>query len=128
MQSDVSKDSVDVVIVKAELSICDLAVLCYKGLETLLETTFEQESPQLHQRVLLLFQPLNCRKSVLTLADIRDGFEQFRVWTRNIGVFATDNLSLDFRLKEATDVKDGILSLLHSMLLDLEECTFSQTS
>lgn len=124
MQSNGSEDLVDDATVEPEPSICDLAILCYKAIDAFLEATFEHKSPQILPRVLLLFRPLSRRTPNLTLSDLRDGFEQFRVWTKNIGVFATDNLSLDFRLKDAPDVKDGIVSLLHSMLLDLEECTF----
>jgi hypothetical protein len=92
---------------EAEPSICKLADSCYESLEKVLEDALEPGSQQHHQRILLLFRPLTRRKSVFTLSDLRDGFEQFRVWAKNIGVFATDNLSLDFRLKEATDVKLG---------------------
>ncbi|KAK5454989.1 hypothetical protein LTS15_005709 [Exophiala xenobiotica] len=109
---------------EAEPSICKLADSCYESLEKVLEDALEPGSQQHHQRILLLFRRLTRRKSVFTLSDLRDGFEQFRVWAKNIGVFATDNLSLDFRLKEATDVKAGIISLLDSMLLDLGECKF----
>jgi len=77
----------------------------------------------LQLRISVLFRQNVGQKSVLTLPDLSDDFEQFRVWARNIGVFATDNSSLDYRLREAADARDGVVSLLETLNNDLIECT-----
>lgn len=68
----------------------------------------------------LLEQPPDT-KPILTIEDLRDEFQQFQLWVRNLGVFAPNHSSLDFRLREAKDVKEGILSLLRSLCTDLSD-------
>ena len=59
----------------------------------------------------------------LSLAeDLEDEFEKFRVWARNIGVFANYKASLDYRLREAESVKIMILKLLRGLAKDLDHC------
>ena len=70
-------------------------------------------------RLPLLFEQPVDEKPILTLSDLRDEFEQFRVWSNNIGVFASDHGSLDYRLREAGEVKNGIVALLNSLHSDL---------
>jgi hypothetical protein len=73
------------------------------------------------ERIALLFRQPPGQNPILTLSDVRDDFEQFRVWTKNLGVFSTDNSSLDYRLREATEVRNGIASLLRSLEFDLHQ-------
>lgn len=72
-------------------------------------------------RIPTLFQQPSADKPILTLSDLCDEFEQFRIWARNIGVFASDNASLDYRLREAFEVKDGVVALLQSLLTHLRD-------
>ena len=111
-----------------EQSTCDLATICPETFEKLIVCDSHQASASMRRRVCLLFQQRGRRKSVLTLSDLRDDFEQFRVWAKNLGVFATDNLSLDFRLREAADVRSSIVSLLRGNAIDLADCKLFQTS
>jgi hypothetical protein len=53
--------------------------------------------------------------------SISDEFARFRLWVSNIGVFADVQLSLDFRVREITDLRD--LFLRH---LDTIECRLIQ--
>jgi hypothetical protein len=73
----------------------------------------------LSARIEILFKQPEEQGPILTLADLEDDYEQFRVWARNLGVFATDHASLDFRLREASDVREGIASLLTSLKSDI---------
>lgn len=75
----------------------------------------------LEPRFRLLFKRTSSMKLCIDLFDISDEFEQFRVWYKNLGVFASDNMSLDFRLKEASEASKGILSLLGDLREDLFE-------
>ena len=67
------------------------------------------------QRLPTLFAQQCGQRPILTLKDIQDEYEQFRMWTRNIGVFAPDNGSLDYRLRDATEVREGLHALLRSL-------------
>ena len=60
--------------------------------------------------------------TTFTPADFNDEYEQFRVWTKNLGVFATDQASLDYRLREAEHVKGNLVSLLRRLLSHLRGC------
>lgn len=81
----------------------------------------EQHSVQAlarRHRLLVLFRQRPDRKPILTLSDVRDDFEQFRVWAKHLGVFATDNSSLDYRLRDAAEIRRGIASLLRTISID----------
>lgn len=84
-----------------------------------LESTCRHEA--IIDRIPTLFEQPPGEKPFLTLSDLCDEFEQFRIWARNIGVFASDNASLDYRLREASEVKDGVVALLRSLLTHLRE-------
>jgi hypothetical protein len=43
---------------------------------------------------------------------VKDEFSRFRLWLSNIGVFAELQLSLDFRVRDAPDIKDLFLKQL----------------
>lgn len=85
----------------------------------ILEITCKDEATI--DRIRTLFRQHPEEQPVLTLSDLRDEFEQFRMWARNIGVFASDNASLDYRLREAFEVKHGVLALLQSLLTHLRD-------
>lgn len=73
------------------------------------------------RRTPLLFEQPPGTRPILTILDLRDEFEQFRIWTNNLGVFASDHACLDYRLRDALDVKEGVVSLLKSLFADLAE-------
>jgi hypothetical protein len=87
-------------------------------------TTVSRDEAVLRRIPLLLKQPLKSRP-ILTILDLRDEFEQFRLWADNIGVFAADHGSLDYRLREAFDVRHGLVSFLQSLYEDLLEGMYS---
>lgn len=70
------------------------------------------------ERIPSLYVQAPGAKPVVTVSDLPDEFEQFRIWVENIGVFASDQESLDYRLRDALDVKEGIVSLLQSLRTD----------
>jgi hypothetical protein len=53
-----------------------------------------------------------------TRLEIQDIAFMFRVWAGNIGVFAPGNASIEYRLREDSDVMEA----LHSMLISLVTC------
>jgi hypothetical protein len=52
---------------------------------------------------------------------VEDQFARFRMWAGNIGVFAQDHASLDYRLRESTKGKSVMLGLLETL------CEFLQS-
>jgi len=44
-------------------------------------------------------------RTKIACLDFKSDFEQFRVWAKNPGVFAPDTASVDYRLKDARDVR-----------------------
>jgi hypothetical protein len=73
------------------------------------------------ERISQIFYQRPGEQPIFTLSDLRDEFEQFQIWAENIGVFASDHASLDYRLREAPDVKESVVSLMLSLRADLEE-------
>ena len=85
----------------------------------------QDEAAAVQQRLSILFRSRPFKGQRLNLSDIVDEYEQFGVWSKNLGVFASDNSSLDFRLREASEARDGIVSLLRGLREDLSECTIT---
>ncbi|KAL9110446.1 MAG: hypothetical protein Q9227_004990 [Pyrenula ochraceoflavens] len=73
------------------------------------------------KRMPSLFVQTPGAKPIFTVSDLRDEFEQFRIWSENIGVFALGHDSLDYRLRESSDVREAIVGLLQSLCADLKE-------
>ncbi|KAH7066386.1 hypothetical protein BKA63DRAFT_160945 [Paraphoma chrysanthemicola] len=46
---------------------------------------------------------------------IEDQFARFKMWAGNIGVFAEDHASLDYRLRDSEETRQCMLSFLHSL-------------
>ena len=102
-----------------EYDIQQKAELCHAGFVNIIAAV--QRDKTVIERIPSLFVQTPGEKPILTAFDLRDEFDQFRIWAENIGVFASDHESLDYRLREASDVKEGIVSLLQSLRTDLEE-------
>jgi hypothetical protein len=54
--------------------------------------------------------------------SLLDQLGRFQIWSSNIGVFADLHASLDYRLREVSDVRDLILRLLTSIDDCLRQC------
>jgi hypothetical protein len=102
--------------------ICDLAKACRSQFVQVLQLDSPKQESELKARLSTLFSTNHPKHSILNLSDLLDEYEQFRVWARNLGVFASDHSSLDYRLREALEMRDGVLSLLRSLMKDLQEC------
>lgn len=55
------------------------------------------------------------------LSPIRKQFSRFNIWTVNVGADRTCLVSLDHRLREATEVKGMVIELLSDLNEALEE-------
>lgn len=104
--------------------ICDLASACRLLFNQILRVR-QAEAAVVQQRLSILFRSRPLKGQRLSLSDIVDEYEQFSVWSKNLGVFASDNSSLDFRLREASEARDGVVSLLRGLREDLSECTIT---
>lgn len=102
--------------------ICDLAKACRSQFVQVLQLDSLNQKTELKARLSTLFSANHSKQAILNLSDLLDEYEQFRVWARNLGVFSSDHSSLDYRLREALEVRDGVLSLLRSLVKDLQEC------
>lgn len=56
-------------------------------------------------------------------SGLNDTFSRFRLWISNIGVFADDQLSLDYRVREAGVIKELFLGQLEIIECRLLQCT-----
>lgn len=63
-------------------------------------------------------------ESQLSAVAINDEFGRFKVWAANIGALqpASRSSSLEYRLREATRVKDHVIRLLRDLNHSLTEC------
>lgn len=103
--------------------LCDLAIACRDRFTQLLRLNETTHGSELGHRLSVLFQQPPRKTPVMDLSDLADEFEQYRVWARDLGVFASDNSSLEYRLREAPEVRENILSLLQDLKEDLSEST-----
>lgn len=49
-------------------------------------------------------------------AQLEDQYGRFNIWATNIGVFAAQHASMDYRLREAAEIKDLVVRLLETLL------------
>ena len=95
------------------------AAACRTWFDSILEAVLKNKD--VAERTPILFHQLDDDSPIMTLTDLRDDYEQYRVWCRNIGVFAADQGSLDYRLRNADDIKQSICRLLRQMRKTLGE-------
>jgi len=75
-----------------------------------------------------------CMESFIFLADIVGGSEfrnvstslqdelgRFRIWVENAGAHRSGRVSLDYRLREAPEVKEVVLELMNNLYSDLQD-------
>ena len=53
---------------------------------------------------------------------LRDAHSRFKVWCGSLGVFQRGHASLEWRLREASQIRTQIVDLLEQMTDDLENC------
>ena len=53
--------------------------------------------------------------------EFKDQLGRFKIWAGNLGVFATDTTSVDFRLKDNQDVKDVLINMLTRLRKQVEQ-------
>jgi len=51
----------------------------------------------------------------LSLVRVEDQLARFQLWTANIRVFSTGRDSLDYRLRDASDIKTPVIGLLQAL-------------
>lgn len=57
----------------------------------------------------------------LSESDFEDQLGRFKIWAGNLGVFAADTASADFRLKDDQEVKDVIINMLARLTKEVEK-------
>lgn len=57
----------------------------------------------------------------LTEHELDDQLGRFEIWAGNLGVFALDTASADFRLKDDQDVKDVMINMLTRLVEKVEQ-------
>lgn len=106
--------------------ICDLARSCRSLFLQIRDIgrgdeDYGSQHANLNQRLENLSRGLILTGPGLELSDISHEHGQFYTWAQNLGVFALVNYSLDFRLRYASEMRDGVISLLSVLEEDLHE-------
>ena len=130
--ADISHDMDEAVHEPQQVTLGDHAVRnyaleCRKAFERIL--TIAASDRKVVDRLPQLSKQAHGQKPILTLADLRDELEHFQVWAQNIGTFASDHASLDYRVRDAPEVKSSIVALLRSLFSSLDQriCVINQT-
>ena len=82
------------------------------------------------QECALLFDQLthqlgsNENEVELSTVAVSDEYGRFKIWAANIGAFrpGTSSRSLDYRLREASQVGDQVKKILRDLKISLGEC------
>jgi len=56
---------------------------------------------------------------LLSLDDVQSEKERFQLWAANLGLYATGDRSLDYRIQDSPSVKEYTSQLLHELREDL---------
>ncbi|KAK8246591.1 hypothetical protein HDK90DRAFT_15103 [Phyllosticta capitalensis] len=56
-------------------------------------------------------------------SEVSNSADRFRIWVGNIGAHRPDRGSLDYRLRDASHIKDSVLDLLDALLSKLENAS-----
>jgi hypothetical protein len=74
-------------------------------------------------RVIRTLEAAGADTGDVTAASLNDAFERLLLWAGNIGAAAaSDNkISLEFRLRDAPDIKAQICELLHDLIEALDD-------
>jgi len=71
-----------------------------------------------------LFNSLNHNEACEYLPGFQEELGRFIVWAENAGAHRTGRVSLDHRLREASNVKGMVIKLLEDLVSDLKDCNF----
>ena len=63
-------------------------------------------------------------KSPLPASTVGDELGRFKIWAGNIGALQRDSRSLDYRLREASQVRDQVVRILKDLESSIRECTY----
>lgn len=74
-----------------------------------------------------LLKNINMYPSQISLQAIQDEFGRFRVWAGNVGAHRSGRVSLDYRLREAGQMRQIVASLLDDLKVNLQEGSSSIT-
>ncbi|KAK6838008.1 zinc finger transcription factor ace1 [Apiospora arundinis] len=66
--------------------------------------------------------------AVIVLVKIKDEQDKFKVWSGNIGAHRKGTSSLDYRLRDASNLREEVQSLLQELLESLADCTVMDLS
>ncbi len=58
----------------------------------------------------------------LPASTVEDELGRFKIWAGNIGALQRDSRSLDYRLREASQVGDQVTKILQHLEISLREC------
>ncbi|CAD6579307.1 MAG: hypothetical protein ASARMPREDX12_009124 [Alectoria sarmentosa] len=61
-------------------------------------------------------------ESQVSITTVSDEFGRFKIWAGNIGALQEDSRSLDYRLREASQVRDQVTKILQDLEFSLHEC------
>lgn len=64
----------------------------------------------------------------LSASAVGDELGRFKIWAGNIGAFQRDSRSLDYRLREASQVGDQVTKILEDLDFSLQECTYIRST
>ncbi|KAF5978883.1 hypothetical protein FCOIX_5594 [Fusarium coicis] len=83
-------------------SVSQSAQKCFESFQQCLNSASQSDKP-------------NAAWPKLSVVRVEDQLARFRLWTANIRVFSTGRDSLDYRLRDASDVKTPIIGLLQAL-------------
>ncbi len=69
-----------------------------------------------------LSEPTHHPKDLISRDSVEDQLVRFKLWAANIGAFAGSHTSLDYRLRDSSDIRDMILQLLQVLRRSIKSC------
>lgn len=77
-----------------------------------------------HFEYLVEYAQLLEGQSLLPVSTIGDELGRFKIWASNMGALQKDSKSLDYRLREASQIRDLVVKILKDLEFSLRECTY----
>ena len=63
-------------------------------------------------------------KAPLPASRVEDELGRFKIWTSSSGALQKGSRSLDYRLREASQVRDQVIKILKDLEYSLRECAY----
>ncbi|KAK8169920.1 hypothetical protein IWX90DRAFT_192809 [Phyllosticta citrichinensis] len=76
-----------------------------------------------HELGRIVLSPSRNEAKNLSAFEVSDAADRFRIWAGNIGAHRKDRGSLDYRLRDASHIKDSVLDLLDALLNKMEKAS-----